>query len=150
MVAAMNPIRWQKRPSPLAVIFCLVLTVALSATSLLAAVNTLAACDRQCCCYAAPRHGSVPTIGSAADSDAGCCNPTGLSPCNMSAAELPTSSPALVQTTGQASDQSGHAWLAAGKLSLPLQSHLAPVPWAPITHVHDTLPVYLKTCRLIC
>ena len=150
MVPALKWFRRDKRSSPLAIILCLVLTAALSATSLLAAVNAVAACDRQCCCCTPSIHGSTVTIRNATEAGAGCCGPVESSPCNMSAGELPASPPALLQTTGQAGDPPAQPSLAADKFTVPFRSFLSPAPWAPNAHEHNLLPVYLQTCRLIC
>lgn len=146
----MRCFRSSERPSTLAVVFCLVLTAALSASPLLAAVDTFAECDSQCCCCRASAHMSAATAGSATGMKAGCCGPSGSSPCHMSAGSLPAPVAAFIQTPQK--------FPVNPTTLLPDTAHPAGDARAFKAHHFriDTDPgfnppaLYLKTCRFIC
>ena len=131
-------------------IFCLVLMAALSANSLLAAVNTAPDCNPQRCCCMDDRANTPVAVKAEGFRHACCCDPEKATPCHMSAAPLPHYPLALLPTsTGSP---------LASNLALLDESHPAAFPGTPrppfagdiLDAAHSPPPLYLKTCRLIC
>jgi len=149
MVAAMKSI-WRHKRQPMPVrIFCLVLMAALSANSLLAAVNTVPDCNPQRCCL----DGSANT--PAAFKAEGvrlscCCDPGKAIPCHMSAAPLANAPLAIVPaSTGSILAPNPALLKESHPVTLP-NSTRPPLAGDLLDAAHSPPALYLQTCRLIC
>lgn len=131
-------------------LFCLMVMAILLANPVLATVSAALACNGQSCCCADAEETAAVTIRSIAPAQAACCRPTDAAPCNMSAGGLPDAAPALIHTPDRQSTDPvyplpGNCRTAADLLqSTPSCSRVNVVFSLP------DLPLYLRTCRLIC
>jgi hypothetical protein len=125
---------------------CLGLMVALSANTLLAAVNTSATCDGMCCCRIDTRHGPAEIIVI----DAGCCRAAGATPCHMSEANFPDSPLALNQASTESPLDPLHLLATRTNRTSGMNIHSRSklrIASGPDRHF---FPRYLQNCRLIC
>lgn len=150
MVPTMKRFAWHK-PHLMAVrIFCLVLMAALSANPILAAVNTVAECGRQCCCYSDTRHEAIRTVNIDSGNYSGCCGPAGISPCHMSDGSMPETPLALIHTAERSPVDPISLLLNPSPPAAKPEAFKLPISWGDAGPEFNPSPLYLKTCRLIC
>jgi hypothetical protein len=151
MVSAMKAVRSHKRPTRLGHMICLTVMVLLLANPVLAAVAVSMDCTGQCCCCASS--GQAPlttTIGSTIDMDDGCCGPAGSTPCHMSTGTRPDVEQVLVQTAQPSPADAIHLLHANHITVASPPSTRIPASSVDTNPERHPIPLYLKTCRLIC
>ena len=146
----MNRLHGHRRHGMPIRLFCLVLMAVLSASPLLAAVSTLADCDRQCCCCADTRHGPTVKVYRGSGMGSSCCDSTSSRPCHMSDDNLPESPLALVQTAPAPPVRSTPLLLDLDRTGARAFVAASFIPWADNGPRPIDSPIYLQTCRLIC
>jgi hypothetical protein len=128
----------------------LVLMLALSANTLLAAAAVFTNCNGPCCCCLHGQKRLSTTLLSNANPAATCCGLQGSPSCHVSAGNGRQAPPALIQSLSGSPADTVHLFL---KIPAAVVSHLtthSSVTWIDTGPAIPAAPRYLQSCRFIC